>query len=151
MNILTTEKDKLGILSKRAKPVYDIFKYTHLYDVMRQVLYEQGGIGLAAPQLGLSIRCISYRPTTDSDDLVLLFNPQILKRRGSVTLEESCLSIPNYKKTMIRSATIRVQAITMFNQMVQLNYTGLEAVIIQHEVDHLNGILINSFDIFGGV
>ena len=96
------------------------------------------GVGLAAPQIGVSKRVIIVKV---DDVLVELINPVVLESAGQNSAEEGCLSIPNVTGDVLRPAKVRVQGINRYGQMVDFQAERLLARALQHEIDHLEGIL----------
>jgi peptide deformylase len=110
-----------------------------LIDEMADIMYTAHGVGLAAPQVGRSLRLFIYDA---GDGLRALVNPQILKAKGEqFEPEEGCLSIPNLRGVVRRPNVIVVKGINKEGELVQFRATELEARIICHELDHLDGIL----------
>lgn len=103
------------------------------------------GVGLAAPQIDLPYRAIivdarrSLRHT--GQDRFLLFNPEIREATGQQIMREGCLSIPDYTGNVSRALDIVVEGLDAEGAPVRLTATGFEAVVFQHEIDHLDGIL----------
>ena len=101
---------------------------------------EASGLGLAAPQVGVSTRVILYR--LPDKGLRVLINPKIIAMRGEqLEPEEGCLSIPGLQGVVRRAQEIRVKGFDERNRPVSRRVTDLEARVIQHEIDHLDGIL----------
>lgn len=114
-----------------------------LSDQMYEVMKETDGIGLAAPQIGKLIRLIVVE-TSDPDSLgrLNLVNPVILSKSEEMEdYEEGCLSIPGIYGNVRRPISIRVEARTITGEKIQFNAKGMLARVIQHEIDHLEGIL----------
>jgi peptide deformylase len=111
----------------------------HMFDLM----YEHRGVGLAATQIGLPLRLFVMNPSGKADEgpEIVMLNPVISRPRGSEAAEEGCLSLPNIHGTVIRSKTIRVNAYGLDGTEIDQDFSGYEARIIQHETDHLNGVL----------
>lgn len=109
-----------------------------LLDDMAETMYATEGVGIAAPQVGVSIRAVVVDVDKKRYDLI---NPVITYREGSVTDTEGCLSCPDLFGEVERSAKIRVNYTTKFNKQKELEAEGLLARCIQHEIDHLNGRL----------
>ena len=112
---------------------------------MIDVMYDEPGIGLAAPQVGASIRMFVI-DTEWSDEEVgknptVVLNPEISDREGSVTWDEGCLSVPDYSANVDRDARITLRGTDLDGNPIEERVEGLRAVCIQHEVDHLDGIL----------
>jgi len=112
---------------------------------MLETMYDEPGIGLAAPQVGEAIRLIVVDTTwteegAERSPLVLL-NPEIVSREGTITWNEGCLSVPDYQADVERAARIRLRAQDLDGKPVEIDAEELQAVCFQHEVDHLEGIL----------
>jgi peptide deformylase len=112
---------------------------------MIEVMYDEPGIGLAAPQVGASIRMFVI-DTEWSDDETdknprVIINPEISDREGSITWDEGCLSVPDYSATVERDAMITLRGQDLDGNPIEERAEGLRAVCIQHEVDHLDGVL----------
>ncbi|HAU39591.1 MAG: peptide deformylase, peptide deformylase [Candidatus Peregrinibacteria bacterium GW2011_GWF2_43_17] len=119
-------------------------KIKKLIKDMDETIYAQNGVGLAAPQVGTNLRLILARlnSNTDSEVLVHLINPEIVYfSKETVEEEEGCLSVPKRWGLVNRSKEIIVRFITPKNQPQTLKLEGLNARIVQHEIDHLDGIL----------
>lgn len=106
---------------------------------MAEVMYRGKGVGLAAPQVGISKRIIVFDA---GNGLVCLINPEIVWKRGREVMSEGCLSFPDISLDIKRHREIIVKAQSIDAQVVELKAEGIVARIIQHEVDHLDGILI---------
>ena len=107
---------------------------------MIQIMKNHGGIGLAAPQVGVSERVIIIRVGDDAHEFI---NPVIVKRYGGMsTKKESCLSYPNLNVKRKRYARVKIEGYDRHWQRVTLQLSGFEARCAQHEMDHLNGITI---------
>lgn len=129
------------LLRKKSQPVKRIDRYIEkLVEEMKKVLYksEIPAVGLSAPQIGELLRVIIYR---DEDKIHTLINPKILKKEGKIVIEEGCLSIPGVYGDVERSNKILVSGISLSGKKIEIEKEGLPAVIIQHEIDHLDGIL----------
>ncbi|MBI5902932.1 MAG: peptide deformylase [Deltaproteobacteria bacterium] len=110
-----------------------------LVDTMR----ASPGVGLAAPQIGALLRIIAVdvTPRHPGMGLAVLINPCILAYGGSRTVREGCLSVPDYTANITRAATVTVKGVDPEGTEVELCSTGFEAVVFQHEIDHLDGVL----------
>ncbi len=109
---------------------------------MAGLLEDALGLGLAAPQLGLSQRLLVYRVGPDAP-VIALANPEIeWSSRDAETMEEGCLSIPGVTVDVERAVHVRVRALDEEGQDRLVEASGLEARVIQHEIDHLDGVLI---------
>ncbi len=119
-----------------------------LLDDMAETMYDAPGIGLAAPQIGDLRRIIVVDCGHDSEaeaehkpNLLKLVNPEIVASRGSKKSEEGCLSIPEIRETIKRAEEIDLRALNEHGEEIELSASGLLAVALQHEIDHLNGVL----------
>src|SRR6476620_3677242 len=110
-----------------------------LVDDMIETMHDAPGVGLAANQVGLSLRiCVIHVP---GEDIVTLINPEIVRRSGAREVYEGCLSLPGYKGNIQRSEKVVVKGLNRDGRPVRYHATDLFAEAIEHEVDHLNGIL----------
>ncbi|MDD7474213.1 MAG: peptide deformylase, partial [Bdellovibrionota bacterium] len=131
------------LLKEISKEVTDFSKeLKSLTDDMFKTMYENSGIGLAAPQVGILKRIVVIDLQEDDKKVPLIFiNPQIIEACGSTTFEEGCLSVPGYHEVVKRKKDITVKFQDLEGKEQVINATGLLAICLQHEIDHLNGIL----------
>ena len=110
---------------------------------MAETMYAAPGVGLAAPQVGISQRLvvIDCSPKDAPPELITAFNPEIVAREGELFEEEGCLSVPEFYAKVARSAKVRVRFLDMEGVRQEREAEGLLAVAFQHEIDHLDGIL----------
>jgi peptide deformylase len=108
---------------------------------MRETMYEAPGIGLAAPQVGVSSRVFVMDVSEDRSGFAAFVNPEIISRAGKEQSEEGCLSIPGFRETIQRSKKVVVRAQTETGEWFECEAEELEAFCVQHELDHLNGVL----------
>lgn len=112
---------------------------------MLETMYEEPGIGLAAPQVGEAIRLIVVDTTWTEEDSerspLVLVNPEIVSREGTVLWTEGCLSVPDYQAEVERAQRVRLRAQDLDGNAIEIDAEELQAVCLQHEVDHLDGIL----------
>ncbi len=142
MAILEIVKDPDPILRKKAKPVTKInASIRKLLDDMTETMYAAPGVGLAAPQVGVSKRVIVVDPQDGSGQLYQLINPEIVKAEGWVEGTEGCLSIPGMVGDVWRYEKVQVVALDRTGKKVWIDAEGWLARIFQHEIDHLDGIL----------
>ncbi|HEY8497182.1 MAG TPA: peptide deformylase [Limnochordales bacterium] len=128
------------VLRKKAQPVERVTKRVQkLIRDMADTMYAANGAGLAAPQVGVSERIIVVDA---GDGLVALVNPRILAAEGSEVDVEGCLSIPNVSLYVERAARVEVEGWDERGRTVRIKAGGLLARALQHEIDHLDGILI---------
>lgn len=101
------------------------------------------GVGVAAPQIGLDLRLfvVDVTPKNPGHGLLVLLNPRMISGQGSVVGREGCLSIPAYTANVRRYERVELEALTLDGQMVKIESEGFEAICIQHELDHLDGVL----------
>lgn len=132
---------KIGeeLLRKKSRPVEEFGdKLAILLDDMAETMYKADGCGLAAPQIGLLRRVIvcDY-----GKGLVEMVNPVILEASGKIGGQEGCLSIPGKRGYVERYDTLRVQWQTRNGDKKVKTFKGFDAVVLQHEIDHLEGVL----------
>jgi peptide deformylase len=141
--IITTENP---ILRKKAKKVHHFDpSLEKLIDDMFETMHEANGVGLAAPQIALSIRLFVAEfeePEGGPHYKVAVFNPEIVKAEGEELGTEGCLSIPGYVGDNIRrAAKVLVKGQDVRGRQIRISAEGWFARILQHEIDHLDGIL----------
>ncbi len=132
------------VLRRIAEPVSDIDEETlELINRMADTMYAAPGIGLAANQVGVLKRVVVYDLSTREHgrDLKVLINPEIVSAEGETSYEESCLSVIDYAAEVDRSANVKVRGVDRDGNPVDVEAEGLLAICLQHEIDHLNGIL----------
>jgi peptide deformylase len=128
------------VLRQVATPVRDITaEIKRIIADMTETMWHQVGIGLAAPQVGLPYRILVM--DDGKGGAQALINPEIESRSGTVREEEGCLSLPGVFGVVERSKTITVNAMDADGKPVSLEATALKARIVQHELDHLDGVL----------
>jgi peptide deformylase len=104
-------------------------------------LLSTSGIGLSAPQIGVNKRVIVLELSRRSRDPEILVNPRVLGTSTMGIVEESCLSIPGVSERVVRATHLRFRAQTLTGRVIERDADGMEAVCIQHEIDHLEGRL----------
>lgn len=119
----------------------DIFK---LVDNMVETMLEKDGVGLAANQVGSLHRVfvINTTPHEDTPAPIPVINPEIITQEGELIEDEGCLSLPELYLKIARPEKIRIKSKNLYNETFVLDASGLLARAVQHEIDHLNGILI---------
>ena len=140
------------ILREKCTPVESIDdEIRELVEDMVETMYDAPGIGLAAPQIGCTERIIvidvgedvgSEEEPKKVPNLHKLINPEIVSRTGTTTYEEGCLSLPGVQETVERAAEVVVEALNPEGEKVTIEANGLLAICLQHEIDHLDGVLI---------
>lgn len=127
-------------LRKVCKPVKSVNLRTKiLIGDMFDTMYEANGVGLAAPQVGI-LRRICVIDVMDGDPIILI-NPEIIETAGEQTDEEGCLSIPGKCASVTRADYVKVKSFDMELNPVIIEGEGLRARALQHEIDHLDGVL----------
>ncbi len=132
------------VLKKVAAPVTDFDEsLRQLAHDMAETMYAAPGIGLAAPQIGISKRLtvIDCSSRDEEAQLLVLVNPEIIDREGESCEEEGCLSVPEYYAKVNRSEKVKVRFQDLDEQTRIIETGGLTAIACQHEIDHLDGIL----------
>ena len=131
------------VLRQRAEEVTEITdELRQLVDDMFATMYDEEGVGLAAPQVGIAQRVIVVDPHEEGTERFALVNPVILESAAELERgEEGCLSIPGLKEIVERPAAVVVEGMALDGSTRRLDASGLLARILQHEVDHLNGVL----------
>ncbi len=110
---------------------------------MTETMYAAPGVGLAAPQVGVSERLIvlDVRNREGTTGLITLINPEIIEEEGRVVEEEGCLSLPGITENVVRAERVLVRGHDLDEREQEIEAEGLLAVALQHEIDHLEGIL----------
>ncbi|MEM4408084.1 MAG: peptide deformylase [Candidatus Caldarchaeum sp.] len=127
------------VLRQVAEPVERVTKSTReIIERMKRVMELCNGIGLAAPQVGVSQRVIVIAPDRQA---IALVNPSILSASGEQVGDEGCLSLPALYGTVVRAKTVTVEGLDERGKTVRYILSGLSARVVQHEIDHLDGIL----------
>ena len=133
------------ILRKRAEPVTEVTpEVLTLIEDMKETMYAAPGCGLAAPQIGVSLRLfiVDTAGEDEPSDLRVFINPEIVSRVGKVIWEEGCLSFPGVHEEIERADKVVVRATNEHGKVVELAADGLLGVAVQHEYDHLDGVLM---------
>lgn len=112
-----------------------------LVDDMFATMYAADGIGLAAPQVGVDRKVVVIDVSRDGSQRLELINPHIVTQTGKKKSEEGCLSIPGYRDTIDRAEVVTINAYNAAGEEYTLEAGDLLAICLQHEIDHLNGIL----------
>lgn len=132
------------ILRTRTAPVR-VFdrELSKLVEDMAETMYHAPGIGLAANQVGRSqqVLVIDLQKPDYEQGLIVLINPEIVAAGGEITYEEGCLSVPEFFATVKRHQEVTVRGVDEHQHPVEIQASGLLAIALQHEMDHLNGKL----------
>ncbi|MEE9120891.1 MAG: peptide deformylase [Syntrophobacteria bacterium] len=132
------------VLLQQSEPIADIDEeIVKLADHMAETMYSAPGIGLAANQVGVAkqLLVVDIAPRRPESELIVLANPEIIAVEGEVTIEEGCLSVPDCQAEVKRHEKVKVRGLDLKGKEVEIEAEGLLAVVLQHEIDHLNGIL----------
>ena len=132
------------VLHQKAAPVEALTpEIDALIDDMRETMHAAAGVGLAAPQIGESLRIclVDLSAGRRPDQLLVLINPELITSAGLQLKEEGCLSVPGIEATVARPQTVAVRALDRDGEAREIVAEGLLARALQHEIDHLNGIL----------
>ncbi len=144
MAVLTILKYPDPFLKKQAERVPEKGDVTGLVRDMFETMRAARGIGLAAPQVGVGKRLIvlDVSPVDESAKPLTLVNPEIVSKEGKEESEEGCLSVPELNVKIPRASKVTVSGFTADWEFVQVSAEGILAIALQHEIDHLNGVLI---------
>ncbi|MFQ5964817.1 MAG: peptide deformylase [Candidatus Scalinduaceae bacterium] len=130
------------ILRNKAKPIEEIDnEICQIAEEMLDTLYNVDGIGLAAPQIGLSKRLVVLDITGSKTGERIFINPYIIEERGDIIEEEGCLSFPGVMGKVIRSQFVTIIAYNLEGGKLKIEAEGLLSRAWQHEIDHINGYL----------
>lgn len=133
------------VLRVRAEPVTNIDgKIQQLIDDMADTMYDAPqGVGLASNQVGEPCRIIVFDTSAkdEPNDLIVLINPEIIEADGLIVNEEGCLSVIDYRADVKRAKCVTVEGVDREGNPITLKKEGLDAIVLQHEIDHLNGVL----------
>lgn len=133
-----------SILRTKSKPIQNIDENIQiLIENMAETMYAAPGIGLAAVQVGEPINLIVYdlTPRDEARKPSVLINPEIIMAEGNIVYEEACLSVVDFSADVTRSAKVKVRGVDRHGNPVDIEAEDLLAVCLQHEIDHLNGVL----------
>ncbi|MFI3256629.1 MAG: peptide deformylase, partial [Psittacicella sp.] len=147
LDVLIYPEDGLKMKAKPVEVIDDSIKtiVSDMFDTMR----KENGIGLAATQVNLDKRIVVIDIEEDKRTPLTLINPVILEARGSAEMEEGCLSLPGIHEIVKRKAEVKIEYTNLNNEKITLDADGLLAICIQHEIDHLNGVMF--IDYFSGL
>ena len=128
------------VLRQKAKRISAIdSSIQRLIDDMVETMQQANGVGLAAPQIGISLRVAVIQ--IPGEESIVIINPKMVKRAGEREVTEGCLSIPGYAGEIKRSISVTVKGQNRQGKAIRLKATDLMAQALEHELDHLNGIL----------
>ena len=130
------------VLREKCAPVAEIDdEVRRLAEDMQETMYDADGIGLAAPQVGVPVRLFVYDVRDPDLPPGVVVNPEIAEKTGTSKEEEGCLSIPGLSEIVERSATVVMRGLGLDGEPVEIRAEGLLSRCLQHETDHLDGIL----------
>lgn len=128
------------ILRKKCRPVDKVDdRIRGILEDMLETLHEAGGVGIAAPQVGILRRMFIAEP--EPGEVYYMINPEILEKSGSDTAEEGCLSVPGFAGAVERATYVKIKALDIDGNERTIEAEEWAARVMQHEYDHLDGIL----------
>ena len=129
-----------AVLKRKAKKVSAIDgSIQQLIDDMVETMRQASGVGLAAPQVGVPLRVIVLQKP--GEEPMAIINPEMVKRAGEREVTEGCLSVPGYAGEVKRSVSVTVKGWNRQGKAIRIKATGIMAQVLEHELDHLNGVL----------
>ena len=141
MAVLKVRRYGDPVLRRRAEPITAVTdEVRRLADDMIETMYDEVGIGLAAPQVGHSVRLLVVGDE-EGRGVQALVNPVITESGGTVTAEEGCLSLPGIFADVTRAQWVKLEAHDLDGRPLAITARGLRARVFQHEIDHLDGVL----------
>ncbi len=135
--ILEYPDERLRTVAKPIDHIDDALQ--RLIDDMFETMYEAPGVGLAATQINFHRQLIVIDVSEDKNAPLVLINPRIVETEGTETCQEGCLSVPGIFADVVRAERVVVEALDRHGELRRIDATGLLAVCIQHEMDHLAG------------
>ncbi len=139
LNVLVFPDERLRTVATPVAVVDDGIRT--IVDDMFETMYKEEGIGLAATQVNIHQRIITIDIEGDKTNQIVLINPEILTCSGEAGIEEGCLSVPGFRGLVPRKEKVKVKALNRNGEEFVLDADGLLAICIQHEIDHLNGVM----------
>jgi len=140
MAILPVYQFPHPILKQKAKRVRTIDgSIQKLIGDMIETMHSVSGVGLAAPQVGISLRVIVIGMPEEEE--IVLINPQLVRRTGERLVAEGCLSVPGYIGQIKRATSVKVKGLDPKGKEIRIKADELLAQALEHEIDHLNGVL----------
>ena len=137
--IIKYPNPRLRIIAEEIKVLGEDIKI--LAEDMAETMYKSNGIGLAATQIDVHKQMIVVDVSTKKDSLYTLINPKIIEKKGRVEVEEGCLSVPDIVATVSRAEYIKIETLNLRGEKKYIEATEILAVCIQHEIDHLKGVV----------
>ncbi len=139
LNVLVFPDERLRTVATPVAVVDDGIRT--IVDDMFETMYKEEGIGLAETQVNIHQRIITIDIEGDKTNQIVLINPEILTCSGEAGIEEGCLSVPGFRGLVPRKEKVKVKALNRNGEEFVLDADGLLAICIQHEIDHLNGVM----------
>ncbi len=139
LEVLRFPDERLRTVAKPVKEVNDQIRT--LVEDMFETMREENGIGLAATQVNTHLRIVVMDVSEDQSNPLVFINPEITEKNGSTISEEGCLSVPNSYAKVERAEKVKVTALNTKGESFSMDADGLLAICIQHELDHLRGVL----------
>lgn len=143
LNVLVYPDERLKIIAKPVVEVNDEIR--EIVDNMFETMYLEEGIGLAATQVNIHQRIITIDVEGTKENQYVLINPEIIDSCGETGIEEGCLSLPGFRGFVPRKEKVTIKALGRHGEEYTLSAEGLLAICIQHEIDHLNGIVFADY------
>lgn len=137
--IIYLPDERLRLVAKPVEQFDDALQT--LIDDMFETMYHARGVGLAAPQIGISLRLSVIDVAGDKKQQLVLINPEIIDSEGEFEYEEGCLSVPGAYDKVIRAKKVTLRALDRFGKPYEMSGEGVLGECFQHEIDHLNGKL----------
>lgn len=145
MAVLEILKYPHPLLKKRCEKVDRIDREVKkLIRDMTETMYQANGIGLAACQVGVSRRVIvvDVGPIDPEKEFFAMVNPEVISEEGEIEHEEGCLSVPDCLEKLKRKEKVLIRGFSPAGKEIEISAEGILAIAIQHEIDHINGVLI---------
>ena len=140
MAVRTIRQEEDEILRKISRQVEDVDdKIRVLVKDMIETMHKYNGVGLAAVQVGVLKRVVVIHIDYEKEEPIVLINPEIIKQKGTQTVEEGCLSFPNKFAKVVRPEEVVVEGLNEKGEKIKITGKGLLAQALSHEIDHLNG------------
>jgi peptide deformylase len=140
MAVLPILKHPDPVLRRKAKRVSHVDEsLNRLIDDMIDTMQDAQGAGLAAPQVGVSLKIAVVQ--MPDEDVIVLVNPEVVRKEGERYVVEGCLSVPGYRGEIKRAEKVTVKALDCKGKAFRIKADDLLAEVLEHEIDHLNGVL----------
>lgn len=137
--IIYLPDERLRLIAKPVETFDDALQT--LIDDMFETMYDARGVGLAAPQIAVSLRLSVVDVSGDKTQQLVLINPELIAKEGEAEYEEGCLSVPGAYDRVLRAQKVTIRALDRFGKPFEMTAEGLLGECFQHEIDHLNGKL----------